>query len=293
MLRENPFPCPEPLRDCGEGMKNKTIDKHHLHRWLTAVVGLPILAMIIAMGPGWLLLALVLLVSAGGLLELSSLLLAGTKAWLRMLTWIMGLLLPLATYWKGLLGLTVATVATVFVALTVHLFLYAKQEKVLPSLGATVFSQLYLPFLLSHVLLLFRVPSGRQWIFLLFFVVFSCDTGAFYVGRRWGRHKLWPAVSPGKTIEGAIGGLLSSVAVSLLVGTLLPLDVATAGFLLALGFVLALVGQVGDLMESMLKRVSQVKDAGGILPGHGGLLDRLDSLIFAFPVMYYGVVFFT
>jgi phosphatidate cytidylyltransferase len=83
------------------------------------------------------------------------------------------------------------------------------------------------------------------------------------------------------------------VALSLLVGTLLPLDVATVGFLLALGLVLALVGQVGDLMESMLKRVSQVKDAGGILPGHGGLLDRLDSLIFSFPVTYYGVVFFT
>ncbi len=128
---------------------------------------------------------------------------------------------------------------------------------------------------------------------MLLFVVFSCDTGAYYVGHRWGRHKLWPAVSPGKTIEGAIGGLLSSVVVSLVVGTLLPIDVATVGFLLALGFVLALVGQVGDLMESMLKRVSQVKDAGGILPGHGGLLDRLDSLIFAFPVVYYGVVFFT
>ena len=274
-------------------MENKTFDKHHLHRWLTAAVALPILAMIIVIGPDWLLLALVLLVTTGGLLELSSLLQAGTRAWLRMLTWSMGLLLPLATYWKGLLGLTVATVATVFVALAVHLFLYAKQEKVLPSLGATVFSQLYIPFLISHVLLLSRVPSGRQWILLLFFVVFSCDTGAYYVGHRWGRHKLWPAVSPGKTVEGAIGGLVSSVAMSLLVGTLLPLDVASVGFFLALGFVLSLVGQVGDLMESMLKRVSQVKDAGGILPGHGGLLDRLDSLIFAFPVMYYGVVFFT
>ena len=274
-------------------MENRTIDKHHLHRLLTAAVGLPILAMIIAIGPGWLLLALVLLVTGGGLLELSRLLLAGTKAWLRILTWSMGLLLPLATYWKGLFGLTVATVTVVFVALAVHLFVYAKQEQVLSSLGAMVFSQLYIPFLISHVLLLFRVPSGRHWILLLFFVVFFCDTGAYYVGHRWGRHKLWPAVSPGKTVEGAIGGLLSSVAISVLVGTLLPLDVATVGFLLALGFVLALVGQVGDLMESMLKRVSQVKDAGGILPGHGGLLDRLDSLIFAFPVMYYAVVFFT
>ena len=282
-----------PSQERGEGMGNKTIDKHHLHRLLTAAVGLPILGMIIAIGPGWLLLALVLLVTAGGLLELSRLLLAGTKAWLRILTWSMGLLLPLATYWKGLFGLTVATVAVVFVALAVHLFVYAKQEQVLPSLGAMVFSQLYIPFLISHVLLLFRVPSGRHWILLLFFVVFFCDTGAYYVGHRLGRHKLWPAVSPGKTVEGAIGGLLSSVAISVLVGTLLPLDVATVGFLLALGFVLALVGQAGDLMESMLKRVSQVKDAGGILPGHGGLLDRLDSLIFAFPVMYYAVVFFT
>lgn len=274
-------------------MKSRTIDKHHLHRLLTAAVALPILAAIIAVGPGWLLLALVLLVTAGGLLELSGLLLAETRAWLRTFTWSMGLLLPLATYWKGLLGLTVATVAVVFVALVIHLFLYAKQEKVLSSLGATIFSLLYIPFLISHVLLLFRVPSGRRWIFLLFFVVFSCDTGAYYVGHRWGRHKLWPAVSPGKTIEGAIGGLVSAVAMSLLVGTLLSLKMASVGFLLALGLVLAVVGQVGDLMESMLKRVSHVKDAGGILPGHGGLLDRLDSLIFAFPVVFYGVVFFT
>ncbi len=274
-------------------MKNRTIDKHHLHRWLTAAVALPILAAIIAVGPGWLLLALILLITAGGLLELSGLLLAETKAWLRTFTWSMGLLLPLATYWKGLLGLTVATVAVVFVALVIHLFLYAKQEKILSSLGATIFSLLYIPFLISHVLLLFRVPSGRRWIFLLFFVVFSCDTGAYYVGHRWGRHKLWPAVSPGKTIEGAIGGLVSAVAMSLLVGTLLSLKMASVGFLLALGLVLAVVGQVGDLMESMLKRVSHVKDAGGILPGHGGLLDRLDSLIFAFPVVFYGVVFFT
>ena len=275
-------------------MEKDVVDKQHLHRWLTAAVALPLLAIIIGLGPGWLLLTLVVLVTTGGMLELLSLLLPETKSWVRIATLATGLLLPLATYWKGILGLSTATVAVIFVALTIHLLLYAKQKAVLQSLGAMVFAQLYIPFLLSHVLLLFQVPSGRRWIFFLFFVIFAGDTGAYYAGHRWGRHKLWPALSPGKTVEGAVGGLLSSLATALLVGKLL-LSLGEFGitFLLSLGLVIALAGQMGDLMESMLKRVSQVKDASSILPGHGGLLDRLDSLIFAFPLTYYGVVFFT
>lgn len=274
-------------------MEKNRVDKQHLHRWLTAAVALPLLAVIIALGPGWLLLILVVLVTLGGMIELLSLLVPETKSWVRIVTLATSLLLPLATYWKGILGLSIATVAVIFVALTIHLLLYAKEEAVLQSLGALVFAQLYIPFLLSHVLLLFQVPSGRRWIFFLFFVIFAGDTGAYYAGHRWGRHKLWPAVSPGKTVEGAVGGLLSSLATALLVGKLL-LSLGESGItlLLSLGLVIASVGQMGDLMESMIKRVSKVKDASSILPGHGGLLDRLDSLIFAFPLTYYGVVFF-
>ena len=274
-------------------MEKNSINRQHLNRWLTAAVALPVLALIIGLGPGWLLLGLVVLVTAGGMLELLSLLLPGTKSWVRIAAVATGLLLPLSTYWKGLLGLSTATVAVIFLALTIHLLLYARQKAVLQSLGAMVFAQIYIPFLLSHVLLLFQLPSGRRWIFFLFFVIFAGDTGAYYAGHRWGRHKLWPAVSPGKTVEGAVGGLVSSLAIALLVGKLL-LSLGEFGttFLLSLGLVIALAGQMGDLMESMLKRLSQVKDASSILPGHGGLLDRLDSLIFAFPLTYYGVVFF-
>lgn len=274
-------------------MEKDRVDKQHLHRWLTAAVALPLLAVIIALGPGWLLLILVVLVTLGGMIELLSLLVPEIKSWVRIVTLATSLLLPLATYWKGVLGLSIATVAIIFVALTIHLLLYAKEEAVLQSLGALVFAQLYIPFLLSHVLLLFQVPSGRRWIFFLFFVIFAGDTGAYYAGHRWGRHKLWPAVSPGKTVEGAVGGLLSSLATALLVGKLL-LSLGESGItlFLSLGLVIASVGQMGDLMESMIKRVSKVKDASSILPGHGGLLDRLDSLIFAFPLTYYGVVFF-
>ena len=201
-------------------MENKSIDRYHLHRWLTAAVALPILAMIIAIGPGWLLLVLVLVVTGGGLLELSSLLLVESRGWIRAVTLGMGLLLPLLTYWKGVFGLTVATVSVILVALAVHLLLYARQEAVLHSLGAMVFSLLYVPFLISHVLLLFHLESGRRWIFFLFLVIFAGDTGAYYVGHRWGRHKLWPAVSPGKTIEGAAGGLISSLVMAIVAGML-------------------------------------------------------------------------
>ncbi|UCE82762.1 MAG: phosphatidate cytidylyltransferase [Deltaproteobacteria bacterium] len=274
-------------------MEKKPVDKFHLQRWLTAAVALPLLGAIIGLGPFWLLLVLILLVSAGGLLELSGLLLARSRPWLRVVTLSVGLTLPLATYWKGGLGLTAATATVLFITLSAHLLLYAKKEAVSPSLGAVVFTQLYIPFLLSHVLLLFLLPFGRRWIFFVLFVVFAGDTGAYYTGYRWGRHKLWPAVSPGKTIEGALGGLFSSLVIGVIFGKLLFTSAGiTVGFLLVLATALALVGQTGDLVESMLKRVSQVKDSSGLLPGHGGLLDRLDSLIFAFPLTYYGLIFF-
>ncbi len=275
-------------------MKNQSINRDHLHRWLTAAVAVPLLAFIIGFGPGWLLLVAILLVNLGAMLELSTLVLSGTSGWKRGVVSSMGLMLPLATYWKGALGLTLATVVVLFISLLVHLFLYAKHKASLTSLGAIIFAQLYIPFLLSHLLLLFPLPSGRRWIFFVLLVIFAGDTGAYYVGHRWGKRRLWSSVSPGKTVEGAVGGLLTSLFIALIAGELL---LSTTGFslkcILALALAMALVGQIGDLMESMLKRVSQVKDASGLLPGHGGLLDRLDSLIFAFPLAYYGVVLFS
>jgi phosphatidate cytidylyltransferase len=275
-------------------MKNRSVDRDHLHRWLTAAVAVPLLVAIIGLGPGWLFLVLILLVTAGGLLELLKLTLTGTTNWLRAAAFTMGLMFPLATYWKGVLGLTLATVAMLFIVLLVHLFLYAKQQAVLSSLGAVTFSQFYIPFLLSHAMLLFLLPSGRRWIFFILLVIFAGDTGAYYVGHRWGKRKLWRSVSPGKTIEGAVGGLFSSLAIAVIAGILLLSSSGfSLGFIFILALSLALVGQMGDLMESMLKRVSRVKDAGGLLPGHGGLLDRLDSMIFAIPLTYYTVAFFS
>lgn len=144
---------------------------------------------------------------------------------------------------------------------------------------------LYIPLLLSHLALLRGLPQGTHWIFLMLLIVMSGDTGAFYVGSAMGKRKLYPAVSPNKSVEGMLGGLAGSLAGAFFARAvffpgLTPVDcVATA-------LLVGLAGQLGDLFESLLKRSFGVKDSGNIIPGHGGMLDRLDSILFAAPTLY-------
>ena len=123
------------------------------------------------------------------------------------------------------------------------------------------------------------------WIFFLLAVTFANDTGAFYIGKIFGKHKLYESVSPNKTWEGAVGGLVSGVIVGLLflfVFRYHPVNPTVIGLIVAL----CIAGQIGDLSESMLKRDRGAKDSGKILPGHGGILDRIDSILFSVPILY-------
>lgn len=150
---------------------------------------------------------------------------------------------------------------------------------------------LYLPLLLGHLALLRALPSGREWVFLVLLLVMASDTAAYFTGVSFGRRKLYPAISPNKSVEGALGGLAGSLAgVFLARAWFFPaLDVADCLFL---GLGLGILAQLGDLFESMLKRSFGVKDSGKLIPGHGGILDRLDSLLFAFaPAYYYALCF--
>ena len=131
------------------------------------------------------------------------------------------------------------------------------------------------------------VPHLASKMLTMFFaIVMLTDTGAYYTGRTLGRHKLAPRVSPGKTIEGAIGGFVTAVVAGFLCKlTFFPeIPIAHA---MALGAALGVIGQFGDLAESLLKRGANVKDSGTLLPGHGGMLDRVDSLLFCAPVLYF------
>lgn len=146
-------------------------------------------------------------------------------------------------------------------------------------LGWIVIGTLYIGFFLPHAAIVYRLNDGPEWIFFTLVVVMIGDTAAYVVGKEIGKIKLYPEVSPNKTVEGAVASTVASLTAGVFTGHyLLP---AYSWFELAgVALVMSVLGQVGDLFESWIKRVFAVKDSGSLLPGHGGLLDRLDSLIF-------------
>ena len=156
-------------------------------------------------------------------------------------------------------------------------------------IAAGIFTLLYVGWLGSHLVLLRALPEiGEEWLLLAVFAVMATDTGAFAVGRLLGRHPLLPQISPTKTVEGAVGGLFAGFSAVVLINLLPDLDVSYWKIAL-LGLILPLLAQIGDLSESAIKRSLGVKDFSRLVPGHGGVLDRLDSLLFGVPTVYFFV----
>jgi phosphatidate cytidylyltransferase len=149
---------------------------------------------------------------------------------------------------------------------------------------------LYLGWTLSYWPELRSIEHGREWILWSMLAVMASDTSAFFIGKKWGKHYIAPTMSPKKTWEGSVGGLLGSIIVSVILGILfsLPLNYWT---LALLGCIISISAQLGDLIESLLKRNTGVKDSGKLVPGHGGILDRIDSFVFTGAVIYYFVNF--
>ena len=156
----------------------------------------------------------------------------------------------------------------------------------------TVAGILYVGWLLGHLVALRGLDDGRNWVFFILFVTWASDTLAFFVGRKFGKHKLAPGISPGKTWEGVAGGIGAAAIVSILFFTPTPFRLPLfPGQLIPLAVLVSIFGQMGDLVESLLKRNMGVKDSGSMMPGHGGILDRIDSLLFAGTLVYYVVYY--
>ena len=165
------------------------------------------------------------------------------------------------------------------------------QERAFAGWAWTIAGILYVGWLLSYLVAIRDLDDGRNWVFFALFTTFASDTAAFFTGRALGRYKLAPYISPGKTWEGAIGGILGAIIVSLFFLLPTPLSLhLNWGQAILLGLLVSIFGQLGDLVESLFKRNMGMKDSSQLIPGHGGFLDRMDSVVFAGIVVYYYVV---
>jgi phosphatidate cytidylyltransferase len=259
-----------------------------LSRILVAALLLPLVLGAVWLG-GWWLTSLAL---AGGLVAVHELSVMARGQRPLVLAAFAGLALTLVGAQLGgpawLLGGVMATLGLSFVLFLVS----GARQSATGSFAITLLAVVWIGGGLGHLLLVRELPDdGRLLIFALLFTVFADDTAAYVVGRAIGRRKLAPAISPGKSVEGFVGGTVAALAVMFF--ALYEQDVLEIWESLVLGLVIALAATLGDLFESAVKRDLGVKDSGRILGGHGGVLDRVDSLLWAGPAAYYALLALT
>ncbi|MDE2322309.1 MAG: phosphatidate cytidylyltransferase [candidate division NC10 bacterium] len=262
----------------------------HLKRILSAAILLPAFLLLVQFGTALHFFLLVTLAILVGLYEFYGMAKAGGWHPLTRLGIGCGVALSCMEFFGAPAPWLISAFAGVIVLLLISLLVAGTDRKEAVSRGAiTLLGLMYVAGLLSFPALLRAMALGRTYIFYLVFVTWAGDTGAFYVGSAMGKRLLCPTVSPRKTIEGSVGGLICSVLASGL-ATFWFWEGLGAVESVAMGLGVGVMGQVGDLCESMLKRSFGVKDTGALIPGHGGLLDRVDSLLFAGPILYGAVL---
>jgi phosphatidate cytidylyltransferase len=265
----------------------------HARRWLTAVILLPLLLLVLFRGGHVSFVLLILVVNGLAQWEFLGMFGPDADAFRRLKAIILGSVLIVSfctaqrvTTLCNPSGPLFVLVGILFLLFLFYLMAYGHIADLSRDLMVNLLALLYIPLLLGHLVWLRYLSDGQWWVFWVLMVIIAGDTGAFYAGRTWGKTKLYPEVSPGKTWAGVVGGIAAAVIVGLALGRWALPGMSLAA-LAWLALLLAVVGLLGDLFESMLKRQAQVKDASEILPGHGGMLDRLDSLLFTAPLVVY------
>ncbi len=254
-------------------------------RVITALLAVPLLSLLVWLGNPW----FALLVAIGALLaawEFYRLAEPSGEQPLRIFGLIWILLLVANAHFDSRFTAPLLTSAVLFSLIGI-VFLPRKQ-KAFAGWAWTLAGILYIGWMLSHYISLRELSDGRGWVFLALFSTFAGDTFAFLIGRAAGRHLLAPTISPKKTWEGAIAGFVATIATALIISVFFKLPLSYA-HIIFLGSLIGISGQLGDLAESLLKRNAGAKDSGNLIPGHGGILDRIDSVIFTGVIVYYYV----
>ncbi len=258
-------------------------------RVLTSIVLVPVLFAVVWLMPSGYFAGLAIIAAAIGQYELYTMARARGITPLTILGIVLGALVVLKVYrpiHPSLGGPYFWITLCVLAVMTARLFSRRPVEGALEDIAVTLFGIFYVALLFSFQVSIHAGSPGKKWLVFLYLVIWASDTGAYYVGTAFGKHRLYERISPKKSIEGLLGGVSASVLVAVLCKLWL---VPSLGIIEAavLGAVLALAGTVGDLAESLIKRSAGVKDSGTIIPGHGGILDRMDSMLFAAPVLFF------
>ncbi len=259
----------------------------HVKRWLTGLTALPFLIFCLGWGSPLMFALLIALVCLLSLREYFQMTFSGNTRDFYPPLAILGYTAGLSIIWAAYSD----SAAFILVIITLNFLLcgffllsrYKTDPSIVDAVAMQVQGIVYIPVLIACLIRIRNTDAGISWIFFLLAIVFAGDIGAYYAGSYLGRHKLCPSVSPNKTVEGSIGGLCANLLIGGIIKAMflpsLPWAVCTVMFLL-----IGAAGQTGDLYESALKRSVRIKDSGTLLPGHGGMLDRIDALLFASPV---------
>lgn len=256
-----------------------------LKRVISGVLGIPILLAVVHYG-GAILFAAIIIVALIGLYEFYQ---AIKEKELHPVTWL-GYIIAvgiLTQFYYSSLRVSVLF-WLVLAVITLSFILLTNRKYTIIDASVTIYGILYVPVLLGHILLT-SLESNNIVIWLIFITAWGADTCAYFSGYLFGKRKLCPNISPKKTIEGAIGGTLGTVIISGIFGYLFLRDHLLA--VLFIGLIGSIVSVMGDLTASIIKRSVGIKDFGNLIPGHGGILDRFDSILFTAPVVYYLLIF--
>lgn len=252
-------------------------------RWITGIILAACVTALLLYAPQFLILTIVAVLCLIGLYEFFEMTFHG-PLWTKICGYLLGMLLSVVV----MMGWPFYPFMVLLLMLSFLLQFPSDtgMEEKFQRAKVFLFGILYCGLLFGHLGLLRTMDPWKTWVFLTLAATFASDTGAYITGRSFGRHKLAPRISPGKSIEGYWGGVVFAILAGIAIHYIFPSHVA----LLRIVLIAALVGIIaplGDLSESVIKRASQAKDSGNLIPGHGGLLDRVDALLFAAPLVYY------
>jgi len=258
-------------------------------RWITGIILAAVVLALIIFCPPLFFMFLIAFFSVAGIWEYSNIVFRRDFLKEKIEGVILALIIPLVFFSGNHQLVIAALVFCILMTFIIFILTVRNAEFDIMSVAKVIFGMMYIPFLLSHFVLVRSLEKGEMWVIFILIIAFAGDTAALYTGKYFGKKKLCPHISPGKTVEGLIGLMAGSILFCLIYSYFVFPGISFLHVII-MALTGGVIGQLGDLAESAIKRKYGLKDASALLPGHGGLLDRMDCLLFIAPFIYYYLI---